>query len=248
MDYRGQSIASDEWFHVAATYQLDVSEVSNSPPPAPGSWIFYINGEQVSSGEADGDVAGTADEVLGSWTQGGFLGLSPDNTDQLSGWLDEFYLFKRGLSAEEIGILYTGGAAPAGCDVNGDGTCDASDIDEMSQMVLDGAKTKADRDNLIESPSPDGFDTYIGDSDLNGQFDEQDIVAGFTAGKYLTGDAASWAEGDWDGNLAFDDQDFLAAFIAGGYLQGTRGATAAVPEPSSLILLSLGLLMIRRRR
>ena len=37
MDYRGQSIASDEWFHVAATYQLDVSEVSNSPPPAPGS-------------------------------------------------------------------------------------------------------------------------------------------------------------------------------------------------------------------
>ena len=114
--------------------------------------------------------------------------------------------------------------------------------------MLDGTASAADRNALIEGASPDGFNTYIGDSDLNGQFDEQDIVAAFIAGTYLTGNAAGWAEGDWDGNLAFDDQDFVAAFIAGGYLQGTRGATAAVPEPSSLVLLSLGLLMIRRRR
>ena len=74
-----------------------------------------------------------------------------------------------------------------------------------------------DRDAWIESSSPDGFNTYIGDSDLNGQFDEQDIVAAFIAGQYLSGGAAGWADGDWDGNLSFDDQDFVAAFISGGY-------------------------------
>ena len=133
------------------------------------------------------------------------------------------------------------------CDLNGDGVCDAQDIDVMTQNVIDGTATKADRDALVESASPEGFNTYIGDSDLNGQFDEQDIVAAFIAGQYLSGGAAGWADGDWDGNLTFDDQDFVAAFIAGGYLQGPRGA-ASVPEPSGLVLLVLGALAVIRRR
>ena len=133
------------------------------------------------------------------------------------------------------------------CDINGDGVCDAADIDAMSQKVIDGMATTVDRDALIESSSPDGFNTYIGDSDLNGQFDEQDIVAAFIAGQYLSGGAAGWADGDWDGNLSFDDQDFVAAFISGGYLQGPR-AVAAVPEPSSLVLFLLGALAVIRPR
>ena len=46
-----------------------------------------------------------------------------------------------------------------------------------------------------------------------------------------------------------DDRDFVAALSAGGYLQGQRGAVAAVPEPSSLLLLAIGCLpwlMVRR--
>ena len=135
-----------------------------------------------------------------------------------------------------------------GCDVNRDGTCDAVDIDEMSQMVLDGTKRQEDRTNLIENSTPNGFNTYIGDSNLDGQFDEQDIVVGFIAGDHLTGRPAGWAEGDWDGNLVFDDQDFVAAFIAGGYLQGARSSSAVVPEPSSLMLLAIGLFAFVRCR
>ncbi len=94
---------------------------------------------------------------------------------------------------------------------------------------------------------------YVGDADLNGQFDSSDFVAVFVAGKYETGEAAGWAEGDWDGDQQFGSSDFVAAFIDGGYEAGEFPAAAvkAVPEPSSVVLLLLsfaGLLRMARRR
>ena len=134
------------------------------------------------------------------------------------------------------------------CDVNHDGMCDDHDIDEMTQFVLDGVATEGDRQAFIESPFPQGLNTWIGDSDMNGEFDEQDFVAVFNDGKYLPGEQAGWAQGDWDGNFLADEQDVVAAFVAGGYLRGQR--PVAVPEPSSFALISLGALAIcvARRR
>ena len=79
-----------------------------------------------------------------------------------------------------------------------------------------------------------------------------DFVAVFTAGKFETGEAATWAEGDWNGDGVFGSGDFVAAFTDGGFELGPRqgAASATVPEPSTVVLLALGAVMMlpRRRR
>ena len=110
----------------------------------------------------------------------------------------------------------------------------------MTQIVIDGTDTPEQRTVLIERAMPHGFNTHIGHSDMNGQFNEQGFVKVFIEGKYLTAEKAGWVQGDWDGNFKADDQDFVAAFIAGGYLKGQR--MAAVPEPSTLLMLVLGVI------
>ena len=93
--------------------------------------------------------------------------------------------------------------------------------------------------------------TWVGDSNLDLEFNSGDFVLVFTAGQYEDGVAtnSSWATGDWNGDKEFDSGDFVAAFSDGGFEQGPRAATAAaVPEPASWLLISLGLLGIAHLR
>ena len=57
----------------------------------------------------------------------------------------------------------------------------------------------------------------VGDSDFNGQFDSTDIVQVFQAGKFETGQEASYSEGDWNGDGVFNSTDIVFAFQAGMY-------------------------------
>ena len=68
------------------------------------------------------------------------------------------------------------------------------------------------------------------------------------SGKYESDERAGWDEGDWTGDLRFGSSDLVAAFQDGGYEQGPRINPEMVPEPSGLVLLAMGLLMICRRR
>ena len=132
----------------------------------------------------------------------------------------------------------------------------AIDFDEVAVVRLLGAADPAARldDGTLTDPAAradyvhDVLGTWLGDADLDGQFNSSDLVTVFTAGKYESGDAAVWAEGDWNGDSTFGSGDLVVAFTDGGYEAGPRPAMAAVPEPSSCILLALGMLLVLKRR
>ena len=140
-------------------------------------------------------------------------------------------------------------------DFNDNGQLDADDMDLLSKQVRslegdlefdlndDGQIDQLDRSQWINVIA----NSFVGDSNLDGTFDVNDLVTVFIWGKYMTSGEAGWGEGDWNGDGHFDEQDFIAAYIVGGYLQPARLAISSVPEPSSLTLLVLGLLALTRR-
>ena len=145
--------------------------------------------------------------------------------------------------------------APFTGDFNHDGTLDVADANRLLQEIAGathGIEYDVTGDDMVKAD--DLFvwvknlkNTWIGDANLDGEFNSGDFVDVFSAGKYETGDLARWNEGDWNGDERFDSGDFIAAFQDGGYELGTRAAVVAVPEPSGWILVSLGLLCVGRR-
>ncbi len=86
--------------------------------------------------------------------------------------------------------------------------------------------------------------TYLGDANLDGEFNSSDLVAVFSAGEFEDFQAlnSSWAEGDWDGNGDFGTSDLVAALTEGGFETGPKLPAAIVPEPTTAVLLIGGLL------
>jgi hypothetical protein len=72
-------------------------------------------------------------------------------------------------------------------------------------------------------------EAHAGDVNLDRQFDTLDIVAVLQAGKYRSGEIASWADGDWNDDFVFDQRDIVAALTTGAYLTGPYAAIAAPP-------------------
>lgn len=146
-------------------------------------------------------------------------------------------------------------------DFNSDGNVDAADIDLMTAELGKAAPNLAfdlNGDSLVDSSDRrslivDIQNTYLGDSNLDGEFNSSDFVQVFGAGEYEDGVAgnSTWATGDWDGNFEFDSGDFVAAFSDGGYEIGPRPAAAQqVPEPTSWLglMLAAGILAWTGRR
>ncbi len=162
------------------------------------------------------------------------------------------------------------GAQMAGINLNPDvplpgdfdqnGSLDIGDIDLLTQQVqsqgndaafdlnADGVVDEADRTVWVK----DLMNTWIGDTNLDLEFNSNDLIDTFQQGEYedpLIGNS-SWASGDWDGDGDFTSSDLVAAFADGGYEFGPRAAAAlAVPEPTSAacVLFALVILAFEQR-
>jgi hypothetical protein len=245
--YGQTELNQGEWYHVAGTYDGETMEL-------------YINGEPESTLGALSDVAAEWDPVWGGE-------LNPGSTLQLKfgpepyyGAIDEVVILNRALSGDEVKQLMAGWANLGGTagDLDNDGDIDAADIDALTTAIVgnqtdtkfdlsgDGKVTRDDHGFLVTGI----LKTWIGDADLNKEFNSSDFVSVFQSGKYETGAAAGWSQGDWNADGFFNSSDFVAAFQDGGYEKGPRPAVANVPEPCVwwLIIPGLSAIICRARR
>ncbi|MCA9170345.1 MAG: PEP-CTERM sorting domain-containing protein [Planctomycetales bacterium] len=239
------AFTSDEWHHVLITWDGAIGSVFvdgelNNQEDFSASTLFAITAVDAGGILTDGTSA-PARIVNFPIQDVGFASLTDDGLtlfDAAIAWLLDTTPTLEGdfdgdgvLSEADINLLNIavaqGGALTF--DVSGDGVVDINDI---NTWVVDLKKT------------------WVGDANLDGEFNSGDFVAIFTTGKFELDVDATWGEGDWNGDLRFNSGDFVAAFQGGGYELGLRPAVAAVPEPSTWLLSVLGLsaLAARRRR
>jgi hypothetical protein len=83
---RAGTMTWDEWLHFAGTYDKES-----------GKAALYINGELIE----EIDVENPAD-IAGDWGQGARVGLTIDDARPFTGLMDEFRMYTRALSQDEI--------------------------------------------------------------------------------------------------------------------------------------------------
>lgn len=136
-------------------------------------------------------------------------------------------------------------------DYSGDLRISMLDLDVLNNAIhlgSDGRQFDLNHDGVVDEEDREFWvseigNTYIGDSNFDGEFNSADFVQVFVAGEYNDGELlnSTWVTGDWNGDFEFDSSDFVLAFQAWRYEQGPRLTT--VPEPSPPVILSVALLI-----
>ena len=178
--------------------------------------------------------------------------LDLDNPDGAQSMVITFGLFDAGndwwWAIDNIEITGTGQVGILG-DYDHSGALDVADLDLQAEAIAGGQHPKEfdlNNDDLVDYQDRlvwvnDLKKTWIGDANLDMEFNSGDMVQAFVRGKYETSETASWGDGDWNGDTVFGSGDMVAAFVAGGYEKGQKAAAvSAVPEPASAWLLLLG--------
>ena len=174
-----------------------------------------------------------------------YLGMGVHSTGQHGAMDVDFFGYKPGI------LLPTSNVNPGvRGDFNGDGTLDATDIDALTTAAAAGTNAAAydvSSDGRVDFTDisqwiRDLKQSWVGDANLDGQFNSGDLVTLFSAGTYENGQAAKWTSGDFNGDGLFTTSDLVSALSDGGYERGPRAAVAAVPEPTGVLLFAIGLL------
>ena len=141
-------------------------------------------------------------------------------------------------------------------DFNSDGIINVTDINDLTRQSAKGLNlvwydlTEDDLVNVADIErwikSPDIFHSWIGDANLDGEFNTNDLVNVFQAGEYEDDEDlnSTWSTGDWNGDGDFGTSDLVLAFRDGGFEMGPREAVRAVPEPSGFAMLSIALVVL----
>ena len=80
-----------QWYHVAVTYDRSIGTIQ-----------FYVDGNQVCN-------YNNTEDIMDTYTSPMYIGYSPSGEDEhTTGLIDEFYVFDRALSSDEITALYEG--------------------------------------------------------------------------------------------------------------------------------------------
>lgn len=85
-DVKAGEWVAGEWIHFAGVYSQ-----------ADGVGILYINGEEVGR-----EAARVNEPIVGDWEMGARVGYNIDNARPFTGMMDDFCIFKRALSQNEI--------------------------------------------------------------------------------------------------------------------------------------------------
>jgi hypothetical protein len=146
-------------------------------------------------------------------------------------------------------------------DFDGSGMLDAADIDDLTRQAAAGTNPPSydlSGDSQVNEEDvrawvKDLYGSWIGDANLDLEFNSGDLVSVLASGTYENNVDAVWSTGDFNGDGRTSSADLVAALADGGYEQGPRPAVNAVPEPVSLTMLIAGLVgqvtvsQVRRR-
>jgi hypothetical protein len=141
-------------------------------------------------------------------------------------------------------------------DFNNDGVLDLADIDDLTAQSASATNPVAydlNSDALVNAVDvsvwvKDLANSWIGDANLDGEFNSSDLVGVLASGTYEANVDSVWSQGDFNGDGRTNSTDLVAALADGGYEMGPRAAVAAVPEPTAGALLLLGMLALVARR
>jgi hypothetical protein len=179
----------------------------------------------------------------GNDAPGSYIAMGVHSTGQTGAIDIDFFGFKPGIHVP------TGGGGLVG-DFNDNSVLDVADIDDLtaqSASVTHPAAYDLNGDSLVDAADVSLwvktlFGSWIGDANLDGEFNSSDLVSVLASGTYEADVASAWSTGDFNGDGRTNSGDLVAALADGGYEAGPAPAIAAVPEPNSLLLTIVGLL------